>query len=75
MRYSVPKSCSSQALYSYVMWIGIVNSAIITCSIDSFRFSITYLPKDLDLDLQHTLGPINLPPNYFFLIKPSQPRK
>lgn len=58
-----------------MMWIGKVNSAKITCSIESFRFSITYLPEDLDLDLKYSLGPINLPPNSFFLIKTNQPRK
>lgn len=75
MRYLVPKSYSSQALYPYVIWIRIVNSAKIACSIEPFRFSITHLPEDLDLDLQHSLGPINLPPNCFFLIKTNQPRK
>lgn len=52
-----------------------VNSAKITSSIESFRFSTTYLPEDLDLDLQHSLGPIYLLPNCFYLIKTNQPRK
>lgn len=58
-----------------MMWIEVVNSAKITCSIESFRFSITYLPEDLDLDHQYSLEPINLPPVCFFLIKTNQPRK